>query len=248
MPNLKLFLLALGFYTRFPVPKNQDYSGLPQASVYLPLIGWLVGGSAGLCFYLADLLLPTTTAVILALIGGILLTGAFHEDGFADVCDGFGGGYGKQQILDIMKDSRIGAYGTLGLILLIALKISLLTSLSASEIPFALIAGHSTSRLQPLFVMRRYPYARTGGGKSHVALFKPGFGDLMFAAIVAFLPLLFLPDIGLLAIPVVVLSNWQLGRYFYRHIGGYTGDCLGASQQVAEVVFYLGIVGLWTYS
>ena len=126
MPSLKLFLLALGFYTRFPVPKNQDYSGLPQASVYLPLIGWLVGGSAGLCFYLADLLLPTTTAVILALIGGTLLTGAFHEDGFADVCDGFGGGYGKQQILDIMKDSRIGTYGALALLMAFTLKFAAL--------------------------------------------------------------------------------------------------------------------------
>src|SRR5664279_1834817 len=95
MPQLKLFLLALSFYTRLPGPQSQDYTKLPQAVLYLPLVGWLVGGITALSFYLADLLWPQATAVILALIVGIFLTGAFHEDGFADVCDGFGGGWGK---------------------------------------------------------------------------------------------------------------------------------------------------------
>src|SRR5664279_1388784 len=100
MPQLKQFLLALSFYTRVPGPQSQDYTKLSQAVLYLPLVGWLVGGITAASFYLADLLWPQLTAVILALIIGIFLTGAFHEDGFADACDGFGGGWGKQRILE----------------------------------------------------------------------------------------------------------------------------------------------------
>ena len=92
MPQAKRFLLALGFYTRLPCPQNLDYKQLPQASVYLPIIGWLVGSVSALSFYLADWVWPQTTAAIAAIVTGILITGAFHEDGFADVCDGFGGG------------------------------------------------------------------------------------------------------------------------------------------------------------
>ncbi len=248
MPQLKLFFLALSFYTRLPAPKDQDYNQLPQASIYLPLVGWVVGGLTGLCFYLANLLWVQTTGVILALIAGILLTGAFHEDGFADVCDGFGGGYDKQRILDIMKDSQIGAYGALGLLLLMALKISLLSSLPAASVPLLLFAGHSISRFQPLLLMRTYDYARSDNSKGSVAVYKPSTQELLIAGTIALLPLLLLPLLCSLAIPLVLLANWRLGRYFYRHIGGYTGDCLGTSQQVAEVIFYLSISALWTFT
>jgi adenosylcobinamide-GDP ribazoletransferase len=248
MTHLKLFLLALSFYTRLPAPKNQDYSQLPQASVYLPLVGWVVGGLTGLCFCLANLLWPQTTAVILAFVCGILLTGAFHEDGFADVCDGFGGGYGKERILEIMKDSQIGVYGALGLLLLVSLKISLLSALPATAIPLILFAGHSISRFPPLLLMRAYDYARTDSSKSGAAMYRPSRKELLFAGAFAFLPLLLLPLICSLATPFMLLINWRLGRYFFRHIGGYTGDCLGTSQQVAEVIFYLCVSALWTFT
>ena len=248
MSQLKLFFLAFSFYTRLPAPKNQDYSQLPQASIFLPLIGWVVGGLTGLCFYLANMLWAQTTAVILALIAGILLTGAFHEDGFADVCDGFGGGYDKQHILDIMKDSQIGAYGALGLVLLMSLKISLLSSLTAASVPFVLFAGHSLSRLQPLLLMCQYGYTRSGSSKGSAAAYKPSKQELLFAGAFALLPLVLLPLQCSLAVPFMLLINWQLGCYFYRQIGGYTGDCLGTSQQVGETVFYLTISALWTFT
>jgi adenosylcobinamide-GDP ribazoletransferase len=247
MSHLKLFFLALSFYTRLPAPKNQDYSQLPQASIYLPLVGWVVGGLTGLSFYLANLLWAQTTAVILALIAGILLTGAFHEDGFADVCDGFGGGYDKQRILEIMKDSQIGAYGALGLVLLLSLKISLLSTIPAMSVAFILFAGHSLSRLQPLLLMHQYDYARIHSSKGGAAAYKPSRYELLFASAFAVFPLLLLPLQCSLAIPLMLLVNWRLGRYFYRHIGGYTGDCLGTSQQIAEIVFYLTVSALWTF-
>jgi adenosylcobinamide-GDP ribazoletransferase len=224
-----------------------DYKQLPQATVYLPLVGWLVGGITAFSFYLADLLWPQVTAVILALIAGIFLTGAFHEDGFADVCDGFGGGWGKSRILEIMKDSSIGVYGVVGLLLLFLLKISLLGSLLATVVPFVLLAGHSISRLSPLLLMQQYDYARNNDSKAVVAVYKADMQQLIITTMIALLPLILLPAVCILAIIPVLAVNWYLGRYFYRYIGGYTGDCLGASQQISEVVFYLSISALWIF-
>ncbi|WP_036247497.1 adenosylcobinamide-GDP ribazoletransferase [Methylobacter sp. BBA5.1] len=247
MPHPRLFLLALGFYTRLPVPQKLDYRQLPEAAVYLPLVGWLVGGLSAASFYLADGLWPQQTAVIMALVAGILVTGAFHEDGFADVCDGFGGGFDKPRILEIMKDPRTGSYGVLGLVLLLALKISVLGALPAAAVPLLLLAGHSFSRLPPLLIMRRYAYARIDHSKAGAAVFRPGIAGLLFAASLALVPLLLLPAFCWLAILPVLAADWLLGRYFYRRIGGYTGDCLGASQQIAETVFYLSVSILWTF-
>ncbi len=247
MPHPKLFLLALSFYTRLPYPQTLDYRQLPQAAVYLPLIGWLIGGISALVFYLADLLWPQTTAVILALIAGILTTGALHEDGFADVCDGFGGGMNKQRILAIMKDSHIGVYGLLGLLLLLLLKISVLAAMPSAAVPLLLIAGHSISRLSPLLLMRRYTYAREQHSKASGAVYQPPFQELIFATIIALLPLALLPVLCALAIVPVLPATMLLGHYFYRHIGGYTGDCLGASQQISETIFYLSVSALWIF-
>jgi adenosylcobinamide-GDP ribazoletransferase len=183
----------------------------------------------------------------LALITGIFLTGAFHEDGFADVCDGFGGGLGKQRILDIMKDSTIGVYGVVGLLLLFLLKISLLGGMLAAAVPFVLLAGHSISRLSPLLLMQRYNYARNNDSKASGAVYKPNLHELAVATVLALLPLVLLPAFCVLAIIPVLVVNWYLGRYFYRYIGGYTGDCLGASQQISETVFYLSVSALWIF-
>jgi len=247
VPHLKLLLLALSFYTRLPCPQTLDYKLLPQSAVYLPVIGWLVGGICAASYYFSDLIWPQTSAILLALIIGIFLTGAFHEDGFADVCDGFGGGWGKAQILTIMKDSQIGTYGAVGLILLFFLKVSLLDSIPGASVPLLLLAGHTISRLPPLLLMQRYEYARTENSKSSIAVFKPRTRELIFSASLALLPFLLLPPSCLITVIPILLVNWQLGRYFFRHIGGYTGDCLGASQQVAETVFYLSVTALWTF-
>jgi len=247
MLHLKLFLLALSFYTRLPYSQTLDYKQLPQSAVYLPLIGWLVGGSCAFVFYLTDWLWPQATAVILTLIAGILLTGALHEDGFADVCDGFGGGMDKARILEIMKDSHIGVYGFLGLLLLLSLKVSVLIEMSAAAVPLMLLAGHSISRLSPLLLMQRYSYAREHHSKASGAVYKPSHSELVFAAAIALLPLALLPVLSALAIIPALLATLLLGHYFYRRIGGYTGDCLGASQQVAETVFYLSMSALWKF-
>ena len=185
--------------------------------------------------------------MIIAIIAGVLLTGAFHEDGFADVCDGFGGGWNKQQILTIMKDSRIGAYGAIGLTLLVVLKIALLSSLSPAAIPGQLLAGHSISRLAPLILMHRYSYAGAIDSKGAAAVFKPQHSDLLFSAGFALAPFMALPIELLWSLLPLYLVIWKLGRYFNDHIEGYTGDCLGASQQITETAYYLSVTALWTF-
>ena len=135
--QLHIFFTALMFYTRIPCPKNIDHNPdyLNKASRYFPLIGWIVGGICFGIYYLASIVFSVEIALILSMIAGILTTGAFHEDGFADVCDGFGGGWTKEKILLIMKDSAIGAYGAIGLVLLFLLKFqSLIQLISDSNI------------------------------------------------------------------------------------------------------------------
>src|SRR6187551_2582742 len=129
--QLHIFFTALMFYTRIPCPKNIDHNPdyLNKASRYFPLIGWIVGGICFGTYYLSSLVFSVEIALILSIIAGILTTGAFHEDGFADVCDGFGGGWTKEKILLIMKDSAIGAYGAIGLVLLFLLKFQVLYNL-----------------------------------------------------------------------------------------------------------------------
>lgn len=115
--QLRLFFIALQFFTRIPVPAWVGYSPLwlQQSSRYFTAVGWVVGSVSALVYFAAAQVWPQLIAVVLACIASIWLTGAFHEDGFADVCDGFGGGSNAQQVLEIMKDSRIGAYGTIGI-------------------------------------------------------------------------------------------------------------------------------------
>lgn len=247
MPSSNLFWLAVSFYTRLPCPQNLDYTQLPQAARYLPIIGWLVGSLSAASFYLAALLWTPAIAVLIALSVGIFVTGAFHEDGLADVCDGFGGGWHKAQILEIMKDSRVGTYGALSLFFSGLLKINLLTTFPVAIVPVVLLAGHSISRFSPLWLMQQYDYARDIDSKVAQAMYKPTRYDLVFAVSCAALPLLLLPSVCYLAmIPLSVVTIW-LGRYFYRHIGGYTGDCLGATQQITEIVFYLSVSALWKF-
>ncbi len=245
--QIQLFLLALGFYTRLPSRSGLDYQYLSQSTGYLPLVGWVVGSVVAVSFYLATILWSQDTAIILALIVGVLLTGALHEDGFADVCDGFGGGWEKAQILDIMKDSRIGVFGGIGLLLLFLLKISALNSLPMGNIPVILLAGHSFSRWSPLWLMYRYDYARDNESKVMALVYKPNQQTLVLTAAIALLPLLLLPTLCFLALAPVLLMHYASGRYFYHRIGGFTGDCLGSSQQLAEVVFYLSVSAIWTF-
>jgi adenosylcobinamide-GDP ribazoletransferase len=245
--ELQTFFTAMIFYTRIPYPFNLPYSQelLNRATMYFPLIGWL----AGVFFWLSAMLLitflPVSVTVIISVALGVLLTGAFHEDGFADCCDGFGGGYGREQILRIMKDSRLGTFGVIGLFLLLATKCSAIMEIfqrqDIGSTIFIFIGSHAFSRWAAAYVICRYEYAREEeSSKTKPLAKKPGIFPALMASFWGLLPLFFLPWQEAIAVFLLCLSITELAAfYFYRHIGGYTGDCLGAIQQMTELAFLL---------
>ncbi|PID46884.1 MAG: adenosylcobinamide-GDP ribazoletransferase [Proteobacteria bacterium] len=248
--ELDYFLSGLSFYTRTPCPRWVVYQpeNLNKSRKYLPLIGLLVGMMGALVFWLSQLVLPFTVSVLLSMIATIYLTGAFHEDGFADSCDGFGGGWEKAQILTIMKDSRVGTYAVVGLILILALKFTVLLALaeqSAGTVMVALLGGHTLSRLMASLLMQRYDYVsqRDTSKSQHVVSLRLSAGEVCLSIVPVVLLLCVVWRIDfLVATLVMCLTTLLLGQYFQRRIGGYTGDCLGAVQQISEVMFYLSIL------
>ncbi len=248
MYQLKLFFTALMFITRIPVPKWVGYSeqNLNRCNRFFPLVGIVVGAFGGLVYWLSNFIFPISVSVILSMGSTILLTGAFHEDGFADVCDGFGGGWTKEKIMTIMKDSRVGAYGMIGVILLFILKYSTLNAIPASLFIPSLIAGHSISRMMAVTTMYNLPYVREDeSSKSKPVTKNLHIKDLWIAIIIGLLSLLLFRNwmVYLTVIPVLIAKFW-LDKYFKKWIGGYVGDCLGTIQQVTEVVFYLSLIAL----
>jgi len=250
--HLRIFLTAVMYFTRIPCPKWVDHSEefLNKSAMYFPLIGWIVGGLSALILWLSAFIFPLSISIILSMISSVLITGAFHEDGFADVCDGFGGGWTKQKILEIMKDSRIGTYGVIGLILILSLKFSFLYHMNPHIIYTALIASHSLSRLAGVLIIFTGKYVRENENSKAKPLTKKLTAlQFIIAAFFGIVPLFFFRNyIYLIMLIPVLLTYLYLTRYFKKWIGGYTGDCLGAVQQITEVIIYLSIVALsWKF-
>lgn len=248
--ELERFFAALRFFTRLPVPAWVGHSQdqLDSSARYFPLVGILVGAIGALATEAALLVLPLSLAVLIGMAATLLATGAFHEDGFADACDGFGGGWEKPQVLAIMKDSRIGSYGAIGIGLMLLAKWNALVEIgTAFEGPYlaaAIVAGHAASRLASTALIYALDYVRDDiGSKSKPLARKLTPGELAVAALFGLVPSFFLPwPEMLVAVTGASLAAWMAGRYFVRRIGGYTGDCLGATQQAAELLFYLGML------
>ncbi|MCD4770546.1 MAG: adenosylcobinamide-GDP ribazoletransferase [Bacteroidales bacterium] len=231
------------FYTRIPVPGSTGFSAenLNRATRYFPLVGIIVGGAGALLFIAANLVLGVQASVLGSLLLMIMITGAFHEDGLADFCDGFGGGYSKNQILEIMKDSRIGVYGTIALILVLLSKLLLLSEIGLEDIPFVIVAAHSLSRLNPVLLIYTSRYIGSEeGSKSKPIGMKGSVTTLLVAILFSLLPLIFISWIiipFLIVIQLLILVLFRL--YVHKKTGGYTGDILGALQQLSETGFYL---------
>lgn len=242
--ELAYFFGALRFFTRLPVPAWVGHSSeaLNKASRYFPAVGLIVGALAALVFGVASLFFPKTLAVLAAMAATLYATGAFHEDGWSDMVDGFGGGWEKAQILTIMKDSRIGSFGAVALVIMLLSKFCALIELDLATIPAALLAGHTVSRFCSTTLMRGLDYVRDEGKAKPLAT-RIGWGELAFAGGTALLALFFLrPVPALLGCVFAAAATLWLARLFQRRIGGYTGDCLGATQQLAEVAFYCGLL------
>ena len=251
-----LLLVAVQFLTRIPVPsfKHYDPQWLHQSSRHFPAVGLLVGLLCAGVFWLGSLLFTPLVAAVLSTAFGIKLTGAFHEDGLADSCDGLGGGLTRERTLTIMKDSRLGTYGVLGLVSALLLKISLLASMPIPIAVIALIIGHTASRLLCISLLSLLPY----GGEIEHAKAKPmaqqltpiqglySSGWLILAIIlVALIFPNMMQQIGLaqwlLAMILALIATDYMRRLLRRRLDGYTGDGLGATQQLSEIAIYIGL-------
>jgi adenosylcobinamide-GDP ribazoletransferase len=253
--ELIYFVTALMFFTRIPVPFTVPYSSeiMNRSQKYFAWVGLLVGLVNAGVLYLSYHLFNLDIAIVLMMISSVLLTGAFHEDGFTDVCDSFGGGYGKEKILTIMKDSRVGAYGAIGIILLFALKFFSIQALGDIDLLTTLgiiILAHTTSRFISGTMIYTHRYVTDiDVSKSKPLANKPLDGKSLIVSFISVLiSFLLIPDWRLiLAFALAYLGKIYMGWYFKKHLGGYTGDCLGTVQQVTEVLFYLGTMIVWKF-
>ncbi|MDM0013107.1 adenosylcobinamide-GDP ribazoletransferase [Variovorax sp. J22P168] len=264
MNGVRHFLLALQFFTRVPVTGGLagwvGYSPamLRASAAHFPGVGWLVGAVGAGVFVIAQLGLPgwagALVAALLSTIATVWMTGAFHEDGLADLADGLGGSADRERALAIMKDSRIGAFGAIALVLALALKVALLAVLAgqgALAVAAALVAAHVLSRLAPLFLIRWLPYVGGEGGEGGASKAKPLAdaigGSALLAGIAWSLPALGLlvathdTAHGLAALALCAVAALGVGRLLRRRLQGFTGDGLGATQQVAEIAIYLAL-------
>lgn len=240
-------LVAIQFLTRLPVKALPGFepAWLERSSAYFPLVGVIVGAIAGTVYLAASAVWGPPVAAVLAIAVGIATTGAFHEDGLADTADGLGGGQTREQRLLIMKDSRIGTYGTAALLTALGLKVAALASLGPWAGALSLLAAHAGGRVVPVVASAILPYAGEAG-IAKVAPMSPSRARLAIALLTGAAPFALLPPgLAIGAVVVATLAaSWLLAKAM-RSIGGQTGDVLGAAEQVFEVCVLLVLAGTW---
>lgn len=242
--TMNTLFAAFMFFTRLPLWRIRQVPTDSFKSVVnaWPYVGWLTGGMMVGIFYLTASVLPVLTACVLALCGRLLLTGALHEDGLADFCDGFGGGTDRARTLSIMKDSHIGSYGVIGLICYFLLLVSLLTSLPFQLTCVALIAGDTWAKFVAANLVNLLPYARKEE-ESKAGVVYNRMRPLHFVVALAgglFWGITLLPAFWL-AYLLSVLVFLLLVTLMRKRIQGYTGDCCGAAFLLCELAFWVGI-------
>ena len=244
--ELEYFFGAIRFFTRLPVPAWVGHSAeaLNRSARYFPAVGLLVGALGALVYLGAAYFWPPGVALLLSMAATIYATGAFHEDGLSDTVDGLGGGWEKLRILEIMKDSRVGSYGVVAMWLALSGKFVLLLNMDAALLPVVLLAGHAVSRFCSTVLLATLDYVREDLlAKAKPLATKLSPGEMLVALAFTLLGLAMLPPFKALSgVLLAALATVWLALKFKRWLGGYTGDCLGATQQVSEIAFYLGVL------
>jgi adenosylcobinamide-GDP ribazoletransferase len=246
------FLNALRFMTIVPVPSSDTAARpdwLSRCTKYFPAVGICIGLVSAAVLLLAGTIWGPDIAALFAVAASIAVTGGLHEDGLADTADSFGGGWSVEKRLAIMKDSRIGAYGTLALVFGVALRVTALAEMPLWSGAAALISAHAAARITPALVMNALPYAGdTAAMKVSYDDAPVSANDIRFALIVvvcALVPLAFGSITSVISglLLGAVLST-ALALWARRLIGGYTGDVLGAIEQMFEIGFLLGVAAI----
>jgi len=248
--QLRLFFVALQFLTRLPAPRWVGFEAdwLNQSARWFAAVGLLVGAVGAGVFWLASAIFPPMVAAGLSIASTLVLTGGFHEDGLADTFDALGGAVDRQRALAIMKDSRIGSYGALALVVVIGLKMAALGAMQPALAVPALLLAHAASRAAAVVMIRTLPYAgdvdhakarpltrRVSNGGVAVVL---GCVALLAAALLMQVPAR--APFVVTSLALALLGTLSCRRWLRRRLGGYTGDTLGATQQITELLMLLG--------
>jgi len=241
-----LFLLALGFLSRLPIPWALDYNAntLNASSRYFGVVGACIGLCMVSVFSLAHLVFSHELSVLLMLVANLLLTGCFHQDGLADMADGFGGAFEPARKLTIMKDSRLGTYGSSALIATLAA--NYLALVEIESVLVAVVIGQSVSRCVAASIIYDTPYAADpDASKAKPLAQSMSRTDVFVLMVSGALTLLLLPaSSALIVVAVLLLGRNLFKRFISAQIGGYTGDCLGAAQQLSELLVYFTLLAL----
>jgi adenosylcobinamide-GDP ribazoletransferase len=239
----KLFLIALQFLTRIPVGPIRDLpqDWLVRSVKCMPLVGALIGVVAGGVLLVSAAFFPEPLPVVIGLAMAIALTGAMHEDGLADTVDAMGGGADRERTLEIMKDSRIGTFGALALVVVLALKGTALAQMDPHSAFRVLIAGHAGARLAAVLMLSALPYAGAGNAMVSRTTSRMTPGEIVTAIALGLTPGLIVLQPAILFIPTMFAlgATGLTALVARRRIGGYTGDVLGAVEQVYETTFFM---------
>jgi adenosylcobinamide-GDP ribazoletransferase len=245
MAEIRLLLTAMQYFTRIRVPAWVGHAPerLTGAVRYFPAIGLIIGASGAAVMWLAALVLPAPLPAILSTAVTLLMTGAIHEDGLADTADGLGGGATRERALEIMKDPRVGVFGAIALMLMLLLKIATLSLMPLLTAMAALVAAHAFSRFCAVLVIFASRYVGSADrSRAAPVVEQVKIGDVIVAALFGLPALALCGPRVLVAILVALMSVALLTRWCMRRIGGYTGDTLGATQQVAEIGCYVALL------
>jgi adenosylcobinamide-GDP ribazoletransferase len=238
---IRLFFGAVQFLTRLPVPAGEFHpEDLPRSLVFFPLVGLLLAGGGLLVRFALAAHVGNAVVVLAILLYLVLLTGGLHEDALGDAADGFGGGWDKQEILAIMRDSRIGSYGAIAITFSLLGRFVLLTELPSAKFVAYFAASQVLSRWTPLPLSFLLLPARADSGQGSRVAGKVPWSSLLFGTLLAFgIAALFLHAALLWAGSIAVVMVAVSGLYYQKRLGGITGDCLGATIQLTEIGIYL---------
>ncbi|WP_238882207.1 adenosylcobinamide-GDP ribazoletransferase [Clostridium sp. YIM B02551] len=239
---MKNFILILQFMTRIPININLkvERENFQKGVAFFPLVGLIVGVLEAAIFYIGSRVFPFNISIFITVISHVVITGAIHIDGLGDTIDGIFSGRSKEKILEIMKDSRVGTFGALGIIFLIVGKISTLSSINPIEVYKGIILAPIISRTLITLLMYKRKYARE----------KEGMGDLFIGVlekknfVIALLTGITLISIigrkkGVILLIICFFFTILFRNYIEKRIGGVTGDILGASVELNELLVFL---------
>lgn len=267
--HLRACAAAFTFLTRVPLfgLASHDPGDLARSATWFPLVGLAVAVVGAIMYAAAASLWPPLLAVILSVIATVWMTGAFHEDALADAFDGFGGGWNTAQVLAIMKDSRVGSYALVGVVLVLAAKIVALHTIATvalgsavgirggvMAVGRALVAAHVLGRWSSVPLIRGYRYVRIAAEDERPSAGRPFVGSVTGRQLAGATLLAIVIVGGVLqwaaVAPIIVASivTEIAGRYFGRRIGGITGDALGAANQAVELAVYLTLAAHWAFA